>query len=75
MDQGSYSNIVAWNSNQWVAYMDEDNKATRKALYPALNFLGSADWAVDLQSENGGSGGGGSSSDQIVYIDPRSGAR
>jgi chitinase len=70
MDQDSYSNIVVWDSNQWVAYMDKNNKATRKALYPALNFLGSADWAVDLQSENGNGGGGKSSSDKNVYIDP-----
>lgn len=68
MDADSYSNILVFNSTQWVAYMDEDNKATRKALYPSLNFLGTADWAVDLQSENGQ--GGKSSSHKNVYIDP-----
>ncbi|KAM0612974.1 hypothetical protein ACHAO3_006945 [Verticillium nonalfalfae] len=70
LDQSSYSNIVVWDSDQWVAYMDKENKAMRKSLYPALNFLGTADWAVDLQSENSGSGGSGSSSGDNVYIDP-----
>ncbi|KAH6648205.1 hypothetical protein BKA67DRAFT_683676 [Truncatella angustata] len=72
-DQNSYSNIVVFNDTQWVAYMDDANKETRKALYPGLNFLGSADWAVDLQSENGdgnGTSGKSDSSAQTVYIDP-----
>lgn len=70
-DQDSYSNIVVFNETQWVAYMDDANKETRKALYPALNCLGSADWAVDLQSEDGeGNGTSGSSSDHTIYIDP-----
>ncbi|KAI1131231.1 class V chitinase Chi100 [Nemania abortiva] len=72
-DSSSYSNIVVFNDTQWVAYMDADNKATRKALYPGLSFLGTADWAVDLQSETGGFGSGsghGNSSNQTVYIDP-----
>ncbi|KAK7414094.1 hypothetical protein QQX98_007037 [Neonectria punicea] len=70
-DANSYSNIVVFNDTQWVAYMDADNKATRKALYLAHNFLGSADWAVDLQS--GSKGGDDSSSDssyKTVYVDP-----
>jgi chitinase len=53
--------------------MDEDNKATRKALYPGLCSLGIADWAVDLQSENGGGSGSGSNNDSsggTIYINP-----
>ncbi|KAK8092913.1 glycoside hydrolase [Apiospora kogelbergensis] len=52
--------------------MDKDNKAQRKALYPGINFLGSADWAVDLQTNDGDNNesGGDGSSDQTLYIDP-----
>lgn len=72
-DQASHSNVVVFNDTQWVAYMDDANKATRKALYSALGFLGSADWAVDLQSENGQGNGTSSSSNSSVhtiYVDP-----
>lgn len=68
-DTDAYSNIVVFNNTQWVAYMDAENKATRKALYPGLAFLGDADWAVDLQSEDGGKQSN-SSSDGLMYVDP-----
>ncbi|GES64787.1 class V chitinase Chi100 [Aspergillus terreus] len=74
-DEGSYSDIVVFNETQWVAYMKKDNKETRKGLYPTLNFLGTADWAVDLQSENGGAVANddedSSSSGGTYYIDPK----
>lgn len=71
-DDNSYSNIVVYNETQWVAYMNDSNKATRKSLYADLTFLGSADWAVDLQSIDGdGAASSGSSSDnETVYINP-----
>ncbi|KAF3063036.1 hypothetical protein CFAM422_010321 [Trichoderma lentiforme] len=71
-DGDSYSNIVVFNNTQWVAYMNDTNKASRKALFPAIGFLGSADWAVDLQSDSGGDSGSnsGSSSGQTIYVDP-----
>ncbi|KAJ4424540.1 hypothetical protein N0V82_000864 [Gnomoniopsis sp. IMI 355080] len=47
-DSASYSDIMVWNQTQWVAYMNATNKAVREALYDALGFLGTADWAVDL---------------------------
>lgn len=52
--------------------MNDINKATRKAFYPLVGFLGSADWAVDLQSDNGGdlNSDSGLSSGEIIYIDP-----
>lgn len=48
LDDLSNSNILIWDDN-WVAYMDDENKAARMAAYQALNFLGTSDWAVDLQ--------------------------
>lgn len=70
-DPDSYSDIVVFNDTQWVAYMKRDNKKTRESLYPTLNFLGTADWAVDLQSDSGGGGNNGnSSSGGTYYVDP-----
>ncbi|PTB79573.1 glycoside hydrolase family 18 protein [Trichoderma longibrachiatum ATCC 18648] len=69
-DQDSYSNIVVYNGTQWVAFMNDSNKATRTALYPSINFLGIADWAVDLLSEDGDTSDPSSSSEETIYIDP-----
>jgi hypothetical protein len=50
--------------------MNDSNKAVRKLLYKDLTFLGTSDWAVDLQSEDGDSSSSGSSGGGTVYIDP-----
>lgn len=74
-DEVSYSNIMVYNETQWAAYMNDTNKAARKVYYEGLNFLGSADWAIDLAVGSDGSSaasssGSGSSSEQTVYINP-----
>jgi chitinase len=61
MDEQIYSNIMVYDSTQWVAYMDEDNKEVRALFYQALNFAGTINWAIDLQTpsvadETGGDG-------------------
>lgn len=65
-DKSSDSNILVYNSTQWVAYMDDDTRFSRTDYYESLNMGGTTDWAVDLQSfaygSGGGSGGGGSGS-------------
>lgn len=66
-DNGSYSNILVFNDTQWAAYMNDTNKAVRTTLYENLNFLGIADWAVDLQSEDGNEDSAGSG---VIYISP-----
>jgi GH18 family chitinase len=43
------SNILVYNSTEWVAYMDEEIKATRSKFYDSYNFARTADWAVDIQ--------------------------
>jgi GH18 family chitinase len=43
------SNMLVYNSTEWVAYMDEEMKATRSKFYDSYNFAGTTDWAVDLQ--------------------------
>ncbi|KAK6502020.1 hypothetical protein TWF481_009838 [Arthrobotrys musiformis] len=50
-DSGSTSDIVVWNSTEWVAYMDDKNKAGRTSWYrSSYNMGGISDWAVDLQA-------------------------
>jgi len=47
---GSDSNILVYNDNQWVSYMDPSNKTTRTIVYQSLNMGGVTDWAVDLDA-------------------------
>lgn len=65
----SYSNIVVYNNDQWISYMDDANKNTRIAQFKSHNFGGTADWAVDLQSYDGDNGNSNDGS-SIVYVDP-----
>lgn len=48
-DTDSNSNILVYQDDQWVSYMDDTTKASRAAYYRGLGFLGTVDWAVDLQ--------------------------
>lgn len=69
------SNMLVYDSTEWVAYMDEDLKKTRSAFYSSYNFAGTTDWAIDLQKFWGGDGGGGGGgddygSDSTPYINP-----
>jgi hypothetical protein len=50
VDSTSYSNILTYGSDQWVAYMDPSNKATRTSIYHSMFLGGVTDWAVDLES-------------------------
>jgi hypothetical protein len=52
VDQGSNSNILVYDDIQWVGYMDDDIKGSRKALYQSLGFGGTTDWATDLAQYN-----------------------
>lgn len=52
VDPASDSNILVYDGNQYVAYMDAETKAGRKALYRLLNMGGTTDWATDLQKYN-----------------------
>ncbi|KAL5043915.1 hypothetical protein BDW71DRAFT_216052 [Aspergillus fruticulosus] len=44
----SDSNILVYNETEWVAYMDDNNKADRDTVYAGYNMGGSVNWAVDL---------------------------
>lgn len=74
-DKASYSNIMVYNETNWAAYMNDTNKAAMKVYYKGLNFLGTADWAIDLAVGSDGksaesSFGSGSIAEQTIYINP-----
>ncbi|KAL2193085.1 hypothetical protein P885DRAFT_46060 [Corynascus similis CBS 632.67] len=50
------SNIMVYDDTEWVAWMDDEMKAKRSEFYDSYNFLGTTDWAVDLQDWWDGSG-------------------
>ncbi|KAJ5146642.1 uncharacterized protein N7515_001206 [Penicillium bovifimosum] len=70
IDKTSNSNIMVWNDTQWAAFMDDDTKAVRKELYASMNFLGPADWAIDLQTSNDTLGSNASSESCQISIEP-----
>lgn len=49
LDASSNSDILVYDSNQWVAYMSENTKRVRTQLYANLGLAGTTDWASDLQ--------------------------
>jgi chitinase len=49
LDDNSNSYIMVWDDTQWASYMDSAIKDSRSSLYEGMNFLGIADWAIDLQ--------------------------
>jgi hypothetical protein len=50
VDPSSNSRIVVYNDTQWVAFMDDNIRSQRSALYQGLNMGGTTNWATDLQS-------------------------
>ncbi|KAM7212126.1 killer toxin alpha/beta [Rhypophila decipiens] len=44
------SAYMIYNSTEWVAYMNDHQKAARSEQYRQLGFGGTTDWAVDLQT-------------------------
>jgi hypothetical protein len=51
-DSASASNILVYDDVEWVAWMDDNTKNTRKQIFKAQNMLGAAEWASDLQLYN-----------------------
>ncbi|KAE8340580.1 hypothetical protein BDV24DRAFT_175262 [Aspergillus arachidicola] len=46
----SLSNVLVYNETEWVAYMDDANKADRDILYKGLHFGGNVEWATSMHS-------------------------
>ncbi|OAA81632.1 Glycoside hydrolase [Akanthomyces lecanii RCEF 1005] len=49
MDAGSNSNVLVYDKNQWVAYMDADIRSRREKIYKNWGMGGSSNWATDLE--------------------------
>ncbi|KAI1073202.1 hypothetical protein LB507_010805 [Fusarium sp. FIESC RH6] len=49
VDQTSHSDILVYDSTEWVSYMSSTTKMARQTLYSAWGMGGTTDWAVDLQ--------------------------
>lgn len=63
--------IVVYNGTQWVSYLTNATYNNRVSWVQGMNFGGTSDWAMDLETSyysNGTEEGGGSG---VVYIDPR----
>ncbi|OBT40321.1 hypothetical protein VE00_08471 [Pseudogymnoascus sp. WSF 3629] len=60
VDPTSNSNILVYDDTQWVAYMDDDIRTQRHALYTGLNLGGTTNWATDLEKYNDVPGDSGS---------------
>ncbi|KAJ6024917.1 hypothetical protein N7540_005714 [Penicillium herquei] len=43
------TDIMVYNSTQWVGYMTNATKVKRQAYYETWNFGGTAEWAIDLE--------------------------
>lgn len=50
MDDASNTDILVYNKTQWVGYMSAEARGNRGALYKFLNFGGTVQWAIDLES-------------------------
>ncbi|CAN8105482.1 unnamed protein product [Discula destructiva] len=48
VDATSNSDILVYDSGEWVSYMSDATKKTRTSLYTAWGMAGTTDWASDL---------------------------
>ncbi|GLA53900.1 hypothetical protein AnigIFM63604_011204 [Aspergillus niger] len=44
------TDILVYNETQWVGYMNSTTRASRMAYYKQFNFGGTAEWAIDLET-------------------------
>lgn len=49
-DSDTDSDIIVYDSTQWVAYMTNTTKSTRTTYYQSLNMAGTSEWAIDLEN-------------------------
>ncbi|EGX90960.1 class V chitinase Chi100 [Cordyceps militaris CM01] len=45
---GDGADVLVYNDDQWVSYMEDDTKASRVSMYKSMNFMGTTDWAISL---------------------------
>ncbi|KAJ5653293.1 hypothetical protein N7490_000296 [Penicillium lividum] len=67
------TDILVYNSTQWVGYMTNATKVERQAYYETYNFGGTAEWAIDLEefvSYVSSAAGAVETGGQTITIDP-----
>ena len=52
LDSTSNSRTVVYDSNQWVAFVDESIRTARTGIYKGLGMAGTTNWATDLEKDN-----------------------
>lgn len=52
IDIKSNTNILVYDDTQWVGWMSDGIKNSRKSVYQGLSMGGWTDWATDLQKDN-----------------------
>ncbi|KAH7024682.1 uncharacterized protein B0I36DRAFT_376564 [Microdochium trichocladiopsis] len=52
-DARSNSDLMVYDKVEWVAYMSDTTKNTRREHWKGFGFAGTIDWAVDLQKFTG----------------------
>ncbi|KAJ5726918.1 Glycoside hydrolase superfamily [Penicillium malachiteum] len=52
IDIDSNTNILVYDDTQWVGWMSDGIKTSRKSVYQGLSMGGWTDWATDLQEYN-----------------------
>lgn len=57
-DDDSDSDIIVYNSDEWVAYMTDETKESRTVRYDKWFMGGTSDWAIDLDKDYGSSSNG-----------------
>lgn len=68
------TDILVYNSTQWVGYMTNKTKASRQAYYETYNFGGTSEWAIDLEkfvSYDNSSASAIETGGQTITIDPK----
>ncbi|RHZ62529.1 hypothetical protein CDV55_107218 [Aspergillus turcosus] len=50
VDATSNSDVLIYDTDEWVGYMSAATKKTRSSLYAAWGLGGTTDWATDLQA-------------------------
>lgn len=72
-DANSGSNIMVYNTTEWVGYMDDNIRRAREVKAMRRNFGGTIEWAVDLQdfieTNHGPEGPGGVEPDPVTQPD------
>lgn len=62
--------IVIYNSTQWISYMTTQTYNSRLDWAQSLNFGGTSDWAMDLETSYYGTGTEVGTGSGVVYVDP-----